>query len=99
MDFLDRLDARAAAVGGRVVLAEGHDPRVIEAAGELAGNPAYDVTMLCPGEARGGAHGELEDRGVEVVDPATRVEVQTSARSFASRAWRTSGTITGPLRC
>jgi len=71
LDFLDRLDARAAAVGGRVVLAEGHNPRVLEAAGELAGNPAFDLTMLCPGEARGGAHGELEDRGVEVVDPAT----------------------------
>ena len=71
MGFLDRLDARAAAVGGRVVLAGGHDPRVIEAAGELVGNPAYGVTLLCPGDARGDAQEELEDRGVEVVDPAT----------------------------
>lgn len=71
MDFLERLDARAAAVGGRVVLAEGHDPRVIEAAGELGSNPAYNVTLLCPGEARNGAHVELEGCGVEVVDPAT----------------------------
>ena len=71
MDFLERLEARAAAVGGHVVLAEGHDPRVIEAAGELTGNPAYDVTLLCPGEARIRAHTELEDRGVEIADPAT----------------------------
>jgi len=71
LDFLERLGARAAAVGGQVVLAEGHDPRVIEAAGELSGNPAYDVTLLCPGEARSRAHTELENRGVEVVDPAT----------------------------
>ena len=71
MDFLERLEARAAAVGGQVVLAEGHDPRVIEAAGELSGNPAYDVLLLCPGEARSRAHTALENRGVEVVDPAT----------------------------
>ncbi|MBD3873447.1 MAG: phosphate acetyltransferase [Acidobacteria bacterium] len=71
MDFLERLEARAAAVGGQVVLVEGHDPRVIEAAGELSGNPAYDVLLLCPGEARSRAHTALENRGVEVVDPAT----------------------------
>ncbi len=71
MDFLERLGARAAAVGGQVVLAEGHDPRVIDAAGELSGNPAYDVILLCSGEARSRAHTELENRGVEVVDPAT----------------------------
>ena len=71
MDFLERLEARAAAVGGQVVLAEGHDPRVIEAAGELSGNSAYDVTLLCPAEARSRAHSELENCGVEVVDPAT----------------------------
>ena len=34
MDFLAQLEARAAAVGGRVVLAEGHDERIIEAAAE-----------------------------------------------------------------
>jgi len=71
VDFIERLDARAAAVGGRVALAEGHDPRVIEAAGELAANPAYDVTLLCPAAAQSGTHGELKRRGVEVVDPAT----------------------------
>ena len=71
MEFLERLEARAAAVGGQVVLAEGHDPRVIKAAGELSGNPAYDVTLLCPGEDRSRAHSKLEDRGVEVADPAT----------------------------
>ena len=36
MDFLKSLEDRAAAVGGTIALAEGDDPRVMEAAADLA---------------------------------------------------------------
>ncbi len=70
LDFLTQLEARAAAVGGHVVLAEGHDERVIEAARDLAGRESFDVTVLCPGSDRGTSHDGLEELGVRVRDPA-----------------------------
>jgi len=69
--FLEKLEARAASVGGRIVLAEGHDPRVIEAAAELAAKDVCGVILVCPAAARGSAHADLEANGVEVADPAT----------------------------
>jgi phosphate acetyltransferase len=70
VDFLAQLVDRAAAVAGRVALAEGHDPRIVEAAAELAARRLCQVTVLCPGAQRGSAHDRLEAAGVEVVDPA-----------------------------
>jgi phosphate acetyltransferase len=70
LGFLERLEARAAAVGGRVVLAEGHDPRIIEAAGVLVAGGGCEVTLVCPGDGRRPIHGELAERGVDVADPA-----------------------------
>lgn len=71
MGFLERLEARAAAVGGRVALAEGHDQRIIDAAGELMTGGGCEVTLLCPADQRQPIHDELADRGVDVADPAT----------------------------
>jgi phosphate acetyltransferase len=69
--FIERLEARVAAVGGRVVLAEGHDERVIEAAGELVTAGGCEVTLVCPGDQRQSIHEELAERGVDVADPAS----------------------------
>jgi phosphate acetyltransferase len=71
MDFLQSLEGRAAAVAGTIVLAEGDDPRVIEAAGELAARGMFQVIALCPEARRQPEHGALSDAGVEVVDPDT----------------------------
>jgi phosphate acetyltransferase len=68
--FLERLEARAAAVGGRVALAEGQDPRIIEAAGELIAGGGCDVTILCSGDQRQAIHDELAESGVDIADPA-----------------------------
>jgi phosphate acetyltransferase len=68
--FLERLEARAAAVGGRVVLAEGHDERIIEAAAKLVAGGGCEVTLVCPGEQRQPTHDELAERGVDIADPA-----------------------------
>jgi phosphate acetyltransferase len=71
MGFVEGLEARSAAVGGRVVLAEGHDQRVVEAAGVLIAGGSLGVTVLCPAKEQQAAHKELTKSGVEVVDPAT----------------------------
>ena len=69
MGFLERLEARAAAVGGRVALAEGHEERIVEAAGELIAGGGCEVTLICPGDQRQPIHNELAERGVDVADP------------------------------
>lgn len=71
MGFLERLEERAAAVGGRVTLAEGHDERIVEAAGELVAGGGCEVTMVCPSDQRQPIHDELAERGVDVADPKT----------------------------
>jgi phosphate acetyltransferase len=69
VEFLEQIERRVAAVGGRVALAEGHDPRVLEAAGQLVSSGACEVILLCPGNERQPVHDELAGQGVEVVDP------------------------------
>jgi phosphate acetyltransferase len=71
MDFLKSLEDRAAAVGGTIALAEGDDPRVIEAAADLAARDMCRVIILCPAAGRKPEHEALERAGVEVIDPLT----------------------------
>ncbi len=71
MAFLEELPGRARATGRHVVLVEGDDPRVVEAAGELARERIARVTALCPAAAQGEAHKRLRALGVTVTDPAT----------------------------
>lgn len=70
MHFLEELAGRAAALGGRIALAEGDDPRVIEAARTLSESGACAITLVCPAASRTGEHEALVKRGVEVTDPA-----------------------------
>ncbi len=86
--FLERLAGRAADAGGRVALAEGHDPRVIEAAGELIAGGGCEVTLICPGGQRAAIHDELAERGVDVVDPGTDPRRGDLARHLHSRRAR-----------
>jgi phosphate acetyltransferase len=71
LGFLERLEARAAAVGGRVALAEGHDERIVEAAGELVAGGGCEVTLVCPGDQRQPIHDQLAEQGVDIADPTT----------------------------
>jgi phosphate acetyltransferase len=71
MDFLESLEARATSVGGTIVLAEGDDPRVMEAAADLAAREMCRVVILCPAAGRQPRHETLENAGVEVIDPLT----------------------------
>ncbi len=69
MGFIEQLEVRAAAIGGRVVLAEGHDERIIEAAGVLVAGGGCEVTLVCPADQRQPLHDELAERGVDIADP------------------------------
>jgi len=69
MDFLKTIEERAAAAGGTIALAEGDDPRVMEAAADLAARGVCRVMVLCPESGRQPAHDELVIAGVEVIDP------------------------------
>jgi len=71
MEFLNALEERARDVGGTIALAEGDDPRVVEAAADLAARDLCRVTMLCPGSGRTDRHEDLERAGVQVLDPLT----------------------------
>jgi len=71
MSFLDEIAGRAAALGGRVALAEGDDPRVIEASRELREGGICEVSIVCPAGGRTAEHKQLEKLGVEIIDPET----------------------------
>ncbi len=85
MEFLENVATRAAGVGGRVVLAEGHDSRVIEAAGQLAASGPYRVTVLCPENEMKEEHTALVAAGVEVTDPTTDPRREDLARHLHTR--------------
>ena len=70
MGFLEDLPGRARAVGGHVVLVEGDDSRIVEAAEVLCHTGVAKVTILCPAEKRTAAHEHLGSLGVVVTDPA-----------------------------
>ena len=71
MDFLESLEQRASAVGGTIALAEGDDPRIIEAAADLAARDMCRIMIMCPQAGRQSDHETLENAGVEVIDPMT----------------------------
>ena len=71
MHFLEELPARARAVNGHVVLVEGDDARIIEAATSLRREAIAQVTALCPSAKQGADHQRLRDLGVRVTDPAS----------------------------
>jgi phosphotransacetylase len=71
MGFLEELPGRARAVSGHVVLVEGDDPRIVEAAGALCKEQIARITILCPGVKLGAELQRLRSQGVTVTDPAS----------------------------
>ncbi|MCK5378117.1 MAG: phosphate acetyltransferase [Acidobacteria bacterium] len=71
MTFFDTLETRARALNGCVALAEGDDPRVVEASFDLVRKNLCRVTIVCPNDLRTADHDRLEAEGVAVVDPVT----------------------------
>ena len=71
MGFLEDLRDRARAVEGHVVLVEGEDARIVEAAEVLRHENVARVTLLCSAGRQGPQHEHLRSLGVAVTDPAT----------------------------
>jgi len=71
MGFLEDLRVRARDVGGHVVLVEGDDARIVEAAEQLRREGLARVTVLCPAAHQGTGHEALRTLGVTVTDPAS----------------------------
>lgn len=71
MGFLEELEGRARAVAGHIVLPEGDDPRIQQAAAALGERRVCALTVLCPSAGRSAAHESLEALGVTVTDPAS----------------------------
>jgi len=71
MGFLQVLEQRVTAVGGTIVLAEGDDPRIVEAAADLAARGICRTIILCPAAGRSADHEKLTSAGVEVIDHLT----------------------------
>jgi len=97
MRFLDDLESRARAVRGRIVLAEGDDPRVTEAAGELVESGACGVTILCPAGSRTAEHDRLEAAGVQVLDPIADERRERLATLLHERRGHKGMTMEGAL--
>ncbi len=71
MAFLENLPVRAREFAGHVVLVEGEDPRIVEAAEALRQERIARVTVLCSAAKRVAAHDRIASLGVTVTDPAT----------------------------
>ncbi len=93
MGFLDEVKTRAAAVAGCIVLPEGDDERVIEAAATLVRDRTCKVILLVDAESRSGAHDELEKIGVEVVDPTNDPRAEGLAQALFERRERRGLTL------
>jgi len=85
VNFLKKLAARAAEAGGHVVLAEGHDSRIVEAAASLASAGSFEVTVVCPEAELRDEHSELAAAGVEVTDPVNDPRREEFARYLHER--------------
>lgn len=85
MGFLDELEARARAAGGHIVLPEGEDPRVIEAAQVLCEKKICRVTVLAGEDSRSPRHEALTQAGVTVTDPATDPRLERLAAHLLER--------------
>ncbi|HHQ48536.1 MAG TPA: phosphate acetyltransferase [Acidobacteria bacterium] len=85
MGFLEELQDRARGVRGHIILPEGEDQRVMEAAAGLVAHDICQVTLLCPEGERTAAHEKLASGGVEVVDPARDSRRQALAEHLFER--------------
>ncbi len=92
MDIVTRFKAAARERPRRVVLPEGHDPRILEAAATLAREGlALPILLGSPEEisAAAGAHAVPLD-GIDIVDPASSHRAETYAGGLAASRERMS---------
>jgi phosphate acetyltransferase len=87
MNILDRLRSRARARPQRIVLSEGQDPRILDAAAQIAREGLAKITLLGQSGAIGAAAKQcgISLAGVELLDPAASPALDRYARLYHER--------------
>lgn len=90
MAFIDDLVAKAQSVDKRIVLPEGQDPRVMQAAAEIAKLEVARVTVLATAEEREKSAAGIDFNGldVQIIDHCAHPEFEALAAAFQERRAR-----------
>ncbi|MDE7292654.1 MAG: phosphate acetyltransferase [Treponemataceae bacterium] len=79
MDFVEQLKEKAKAAGKKIVLCEGEDKRVVEAAAKIVREGIAKIILIGNAEECKRVAPEVDTSGIELVDPATSTNIDKYA--------------------
>lgn len=79
MDFVEQLKEKAKTAGKRIVLCEGEDKRVVEAAAKIAREGIANIILIGNAEECKRVAPEIDISGIELVDPTTSANIDKYA--------------------
>ena len=79
MDFVEQLKEKAKAAGKKIVLCEGEDKRVVEAAAKIVREGIAKIILIGNAEECKRVAPEVDTSGIELVDPATSANIDKYA--------------------
>lgn len=79
MDFVEQLKEKAKAAGKKIVLCEGEDKRVVEAAAEIVREGIAKIILIGNADECKRVAPETDISGIELVDPATSSNIDKYA--------------------
>lgn len=79
MDFVEQLKEKAKAAGKKIVLCEGEDKRVVEAAAKIVREGIAKIILIGNAEECKRVAPEIDTSGIELVDPATSANIDKYA--------------------
>ncbi|MBD5433311.1 MAG: phosphate acetyltransferase [Treponema sp.] len=79
MDFAEQLKEKAKAAGKKIVLCEGEDKRVVEAAAKIVREGIAKIILIGNAEECKRVAPEVDTSGIELVDPATSSNIDKYA--------------------
>ena len=79
MDFVEQLKEKAKAAGKKIVLCEGEDKRVVEAAAKIVREGIAKIILIGNAEECKKVAPEIDISGIELVDPATSANIDKYA--------------------
>lgn len=79
MDFVEQLKEKAKSAGKKIVLCEGEDKRVVEAAAKIVREGIAKIILIGNADECKRVAPEVDTSGIELVDPATSANIDTYA--------------------
>lgn len=79
MDFVEQLKEKAKAAGKKIVLCEGEDKRVVEAAAKIVREGIAKIILIGNAKECKRVAPEVDTSGIELVDPATSANIDKYA--------------------